>query len=101
MASKKHSWKFFRNGGVDQVIFETGEDIAGLADLDQKLWVTLACPVKGTEIDEKMLVLVDTDHDGRIRPPELLAAIAWSKKVFKSLDLFLEKGDGVPLAAFS
>ena len=101
MASEKHSWKFFRAGGVDQVIFKTGDDIGRLADLDQKLWVTLACPVKGTEIDERTLVLVDTDHDGRIRPPEVLGAIAWSKKVFKNLDIFLEKGDGVPLNAFS
>jgi len=100
-AVEKHSWRFFRAGGVNQVILEKGEDIARLAELDQKLWVTLACPVKGTEIDEKTLSLVDTDHDGRIRPPEVLGAIDWSKKVFKSLDLFLQKGDGVPLNAFA
>ena len=101
MASEKHSWKFRRDGGVDQVILKTGEDIARLSELDKKLWVALACPVKGTEIDEETLALVDTDKDGRIRPPEVLGAIDWSKKVFKTLDVLTEKGEGVSISAFA
>ncbi len=101
MASEKHTWKFRRDGGVDQVILKSGDDIGNIADLDKKLWVALACPVKGTEIDEETLALVDTDKDGRIRPPEVLGAIEWSKKVFKTLDLLAQPGDAVPLSAFS
>ena len=101
MASEEYPWKFRRDGGVDQVVLKTGEDIARLSELDKKLWVALACPVKGTEIDEETLALVDTDNDGRIRPPEVLGAIEWSKKVFKTLDTLTEKGDTLLLTAFA
>jgi hypothetical protein len=45
MAKPGHSWKFFRAGGVDQVVLATAADLANLHALDQKLWVALACPV--------------------------------------------------------
>ena len=67
MASEDYPWKFRRDGGVDQVFLKTGEDIARLSELDKKLWVALACPVKGTEIDEETLALVDTDFNGNGR----------------------------------
>lgn len=67
--TQPHPWQFFRAGGVDQVIIRSGQDIARLPELDQKLWVALACPTRGIEFDERTLDLIDTDHDGRIRPP--------------------------------
>jgi len=75
----RHAGRVFRAGGVDQVIIQSGEDIAHLAELDQKLWVALACPTRGIEFDERTLDLIDTDKDGRIRPPELLEACAWAR----------------------
>src|SRR5262249_343576 len=42
-----HRWKFFRAGGVDQVLLRDGRDIVRLAELDQKLWVALAMPTRG------------------------------------------------------
>ena len=60
-----HIWRFFRAGGFDQVRLETGADIASLAELDQKLWVALACPTRGLEFDEKTLDLIDTDQEFR------------------------------------
>ncbi len=92
-------WSFFRAGGVDQVILKSGADVAALPKLDKKLWVALACPTKGTEIDEKTLELLDADKDGRLRPPEVLAAIEWTTKAFKSLDILFEKGADLPLGA--
>lgn len=94
----QHQWKFFRAGGVDQVVFESGADVARLPELDQKLWVALACPTKGTELDEKTLAVIDTDSDGRVRAPEVLAAVRWLEGVLKSLDLLFEPGDTLPLA---
>jgi hypothetical protein len=70
-----HSWRFYRAGGVDQVRLETSDDLRNLATLDQKLWMALACPVRGVEIDERMLALIDTDGDQRIRAPEVLGAV--------------------------
>jgi hypothetical protein len=32
-----HRWKFFRAGGFDQALLETGADLAALDSLDQKL----------------------------------------------------------------
>jgi len=93
-----HRWRFFRAGGVDQVVLSTGADLAHLDELDQKLWVALACPTRGTALDEKTLSLIDADHDGRVRVPEVLAAVDWMGKVLKRLDLLFEPGDAIPLA---
>ena len=72
-----HTWRFFRSGGVDQVRLETADDLRNLASLDPKLWVALACPVAGLDIDERTMALVDGNSDGRVRLPDLLAAVAF------------------------
>ena len=96
-----HTWKFFRTGGLDQVSLETGADLLNLEHLDQKLWVALSCPVKGLELDEATLKLIDTDGDGRIRVPELLAAIKWAAPRLKDVGVLLGGADGLPLAALN
>ncbi len=45
----------------------SGADLAAFDQLDPKLWVALACPVKGLALDERTLELIDTDRDGRMR----------------------------------
>jgi len=101
MSTPAHTWHFFRTGGLDQVALTTGADLLALEHLDQKLWVALACPVKGLELDEKTLALIDTDGDGRIRVPELLAAITWSAAHLSDVGTLLAGTDGLPLAALS
>jgi hypothetical protein len=96
-----HNWHFYRIGGFDQVALRTTADIENLHLLDQKLWVALACPVKGLELDEKTLALVDTDKDGRIRAPEILAAIAWARPYFKDLGVLLSGAESLPLDSFA
>src|SRR5512146_1653114 len=96
-----HSWNFFRAGGVDQVMLRDGADILNLSKLDQKLWVALACPTRGIEFDSKTLDLLDSDKDGRIRAPEILAAIKWIQEHFKNPDDLLKGGDVVPLSAIN
>ena len=96
-----HTWQFFRAGGVDQVIIRNGQDIAHLPELDQKLWVALACPTRGIEFDERTLDLIDTDHDGRIRPPELLAACAWACAQLHDPDELAQPGDALKIAAIN
>jgi hypothetical protein len=94
-----HPWKFFRTGGLDQVALGSGADLRALEQLDQKLWVALSCPVKGLELDEKTLALVDSDADGRIRVPELLAAVKWAGSRLKDPGILLAGRDGLPLDA--
>jgi hypothetical protein len=101
MPSDAHRWTFFRAGGVDQVALARAEDIANLRSLDQKLWVALACPVNGVEIDPRTLTLLDTDKDGRIRPPEVLAAIDWLKDVLEDLGDLLHPSDEIELTSIS
>jgi hypothetical protein len=99
--AQAHTWKFFRTGGLDQVALETGADLLDLENLDQKLWVALSCPVSGIEIDEKTLAMIDTDGDGRIRVPELLAAIKWAAARLKDPGLLLQGADALALDAIN
>jgi len=99
MSKAPHTWKFFRAGGVDQVVLATAADLENLHTLDQKLWVALACPTVGLEFDARTLALLDTDGDGRIRPPEILGAIAWTRDVLRDLGELFNPSDDLPLAS--
>ncbi len=94
-----HSWHFFRTGGLDQVSLDSASDLLALGDLDKKLWVALSCPVKGLELDEKTLALIDSDGDGRIRVPELLAAVNWAAERLSDPAALLAGADPLPLGA--
>ena len=97
MAEKKYDWKFSTVGGVPRVNIESGEDIAHLNELDQKMWTVLSCPTKGLEIDEKTLELMDVDGDGKIRVNEVADAATWITKVLKNPDLLLKQEDTISL----
>src|SRR5882724_13574127 len=101
MKTPKHSfhWRFFRAGGFDQVKLETGADLLNLNQLDQKLWVALACPTTGLEFDPKTAAIIDTDKDGRIRAPEVIAAAQWAGAMLKNADDLVKGGDALPLSA--
>ncbi len=92
-----HRWRFFRAGGLDQVRFESAEDFRNLGSLDQKLWVALACPVKGIEFDERTLALIDRDKDGRVRAPDVIAAVEWAGEQLKDLGALKNGSDSLPL----
>ena len=96
-----HKWRFFRSGGFDQVRLETGADLLALDQLDQKLWAALSCPTHGLECDTTTLELIDTDGDGRIRGPEILAAVQWAGSVLKNPDDLTQSISALPLAAIN
>jgi len=97
----EHIWQFSRVGGVNRVNIVSGDDIAKLESLDQKLWTALSCPVHGLEIDEKTLDLIDSDDDGRIRVPEIIAASKWITSVLKNPDELLEDNARLPLSSIN
>lgn len=97
MTGTSHTWKFFRLGGLDQVSIQSTEDLLNLHTLDQKLWVALSCPVKGLEIDEASLSLIDSDKDGRIRVPELFGVIKWLALRLKDPGFILKPGESLPV----
>lgn len=91
----QHRWRFFSAGGFDQVRLDSGADLVHLGELDQKLWGALSCPTRGLEFDRQTLALIDSDNDGHIRAPELIAAIDWALARLKSPDTLIAGG---PLA---
>ncbi|MFY9179525.1 MAG: hypothetical protein WAO12_07070, partial [Venatoribacter sp.] len=110
MNKAEHQWRFFRAGGFDQVCIENEDDLRALRSLDQKLWATLVCPIGRLALDEKMLKYLDVNNDGRIRAPELLAAIDWlllrmadANQLFKNdpltLSSFRDSPEGAGLKA--
>ena len=93
----KYPWRYCSLGGVTRVKLSTGEDIAHLGELDQKLWTVLSCPVDGLIFDKKTLEILDSDKDGRIRVGEVVAAAQWLTSVIKDKDLILNGSDSLPL----
>lgn len=96
-SAPQHRWTFYRISGLDQVVLQTAEDLQNLKYLDQKLWVALSCPVKGLQIDERTLTLIDTDRNGRIRVPEILEAIEWCTPRLKNLEALIHPTAALPL----
>jgi len=97
----QYRWKFFRAGGLDQVMFRNGQDIARLSELDQKLWVILSCPTRGVMFDPRTLDLIDIDKDARIRAPELLAAVNWTVALLRDPEVLVRGAPALPLAAIN
>lgn len=91
---KKYAWQYCSLGGVVRVRIASGEDIAHLGELDQKLWTVLSCPVDGLDLDRRTLDLIDTDKDGKIKVKEVVDAARLLTSVLKDKDLIL-KGDSV------
>lgn len=96
-----HRFHFFRAGGVDQVSLRDGADMLALSELDQKLWVALAMPVRGLDVDPQTLTLLDHDLDSRIRVQDILSAVAWAKAAFKQPGDLLVRKDEVALSAIA
>ena len=88
-----YNWKWFRAGRMSQVSLTCGADIAALAELDRKQWIAISMPTTGVRFDARMLELMDTDHDGRIRTPEVLAAIDFLKAKKVDFDSLFTAGE--------
>lgn len=91
-------WNFQRLGGLDQVTLRTSDELRRLRELDPKLWTALSCPASGLEMDARMLALVDTDNDGRIRIPEILEAVEWLCLRLEDPAAIADPADAMPLA---
>lgn len=99
--NNNHTWKFARIGGVNRVLLTSGADLANLGQLDQKLWTALSCPVNGLEIDPKTLAWIDSDGDGKIRVPEVLAAVNWIVSLINNPDDLISRPTVMPLSAIN
>ena len=96
--NNQYKWKYCSLGGVVRVKIENGEDIAHLGELDQKLWTVLSCPIDGLEFDKDTLALMDTDADGKIRVPEVVAVAEWLTTVIKDKNSILKGNKSLALS---
>ena len=97
MSFATHTWEFSRIGGFDQVLIKSSDDLRHLSKLDPKLWAALSCPTKGLEFDERTLAKIDSDGDGRVREPEIKAAVAWVCEALKDPALIFTPTDTIAL----
>lgn len=98
---QKYKWEFDNIGGSSRVRIKSGNDIAHLAELDPKMWTVLSCPVKGLEIDEKSLVYIDADGDGKIRVNDVISTSQWITGALKDPDLLLAGSGSVNVESFN
>ncbi len=96
-----YNWKFTKLGGVTRISIESGNDIAHLGELDQKMWTVLSCPTTGLEFDERTMKVMDLDGDGKIRVNEVIDATKWITSVLKDPDILLNPQDELPLDAIN
>ena len=99
--SNKHKWDFQNIGGTLRVNIHSGEDIRHLAELDQKMWTVLSCPVSGLEIDGKSLQYTDADADGKIHVKDVITTAGWLCNVLKDPETLLHKQDALPLSSIN
>lgn len=96
-----YQWRFARIGGTNRVVIECAQDLLNLHTLDQKLWTALSCPVNNLMIDHKTMQYIDTDNDGRIRVPEILAAVKWLCSMVIDAQIFFTESAEFTLADFN
>lgn len=101
LGNSGYNWKFYSIGGVTRVSITTGEDIAHLGELDQKLWTVLSCPTTGLEFDAHTLSLMDKDHDGKIRVNEVVETSQWLCNILRDPQILIDGGDGLTMADFA
>ena len=95
----KHTWTYANIGGSARVVIKSGKDIQHLAELDEKLWTVLACPVSGLEIPDESLALIDNNHDAKIHIADVIATAQWLCNTLQNPDVLLKGKDTLPLEA--
>lgn len=83
-----------------RVAIQSGEDIAHLDELDQKLWTIHSCPVDNFILDAETLKVLDEDADGRIRVNEVVDSAKWLTSALKDKDLILKGESEIEISEF-
>ena len=87
----KHTWTYANIGGSTRVVIKNGKDIQHLAELDEKLWTVLACPVSGLELAEESLKHMDVNNDVKIHVSDVVATAQWLCTVLRDAQLLFEQ----------
>jgi hypothetical protein len=81
MLTSSTAARFTRTGRAYHLDISTAADLRSVLELDEAHWVATSAPIHSLHLDALFLQLVDTDHDERIKPPELKDAIRWCLEV--------------------
>ncbi len=93
-----HTFAFSTIAKTVQVRLRSGADIANLDSLDRKYWLVLSCGTTAMGSDGNAIAkALDADGDGRVRVPEVLAAIDWLKPRLSSFDRLFLPAEGLAL----
>jgi hypothetical protein len=98
LRNMKHTWTYANIGGNTRVIIKNGKDIQHLAELDEKLWTVLACPVSGLEIAEESLKHMDANNDGKIHVTDVVATAQWLCVMLRDAQLLFDAKASLQLA---
>ena len=93
----KHTWSYANIGGNTRVVIKNGKDIQHLADLDEKLWTVLACPVTGLEIPDESLQYIDNNGDSKIHIADVISTADWLCKALRDPQVLFKGQDALAL----
>lgn len=91
----KHKWTYANIGGNTRVVIKSGEDIAHLGELDEKLWTVLACPVSGLEIADESLAVIDHNRDQKIHILDVVHTAEWLCEVLVDAEVLMAGRDSI------
>lgn len=90
---------FRRIGRAHHLEIRTAEDLRGVLELDEALWVATSAPVDSFHCDPVLLGYLDADADGRIRTFEVRLALSWLLAQLRDTDEIAPANVSLPLAA--
>lgn len=90
---------FCEFGGMYQLRLNSAEEIRYIGSLEKARWSATSAPIEQFYCDPQLLTYLDTDHNGRIRVQELLAAQQWLYKNLASRSDFELGRDELQLSA--
>ena len=93
----KHTWSYANIGGNTRVVIKNGKDIQHLADLDEKLWTVLACPVTGLEIPDESLQYIDNNGDSKIHIADVISTADWLCQALRDPQVLFKGQDALAL----
>ena len=93
----KHTWSYANIGGNTRVVIKNGKDIQHLAELDEKLWTVLACPVTGLEIPDESLQYIDNNGDSKIHIADVISTAEWLCQALRDPQVLFKGQDALAL----
>ena len=93
----KHTWSYANIGGNTRVVIKNGKDIQHLAELDEKLWTVLACPVTGLEIPDESLQYIDNNGDSKIHIADVISTADWLCQALRDPQVLFKGQDALAL----